>query len=517
MVGAAAGVSRVLGFARDLAMAWLLGGGPAADALVVALRLPHVLRRLLGEGSLSMTLTAAFVHGGMSPVDAPGGGNAAPRLVGLARAVGVRLALVLVPVIVLGMLCARPLTEVLAPGLKNDAVREQAAFLLRICLPYAFFAVMAALSMALLHSVRRFVPPALAPVLFNCTVLLFAASAACGLGQPATLLACGFLCGGAAQWLSQAVAVHRIGLPRPEITPPPGMARRCLLRLPGGVLGAAAPQLAMLCAMGAASWLPDGSVASLYYAERLVELPLGVAGAALGIVSLPALAELASRGRHAAFAEETVAALRLSLLATLPATAGLLAVSHPLVELLFLRGAFDTQAAAATTLALCGYAPGLPAYGLVRPLLAACNARRQIRLTLCSGAVAVGTALAAAVVLIHSLPEKHVLLGPPLAVSLGLWAQAGLLWRGLNRGLRPYGVRVAPPRAAILRQGAASLLTGGAALVAARVLDGSGWAVPVSVAVGIVAYAAALRALHDEDFHAVCRRRSPRDIGETRL
>ncbi len=515
LVGAAAGLSRVLGFVRDMAMAWLLGGGPAADALVVALRLPHVLRRLLGEGSLSMTLTAAFVRGGTAARPEGEGPNAS-RLAGLGRAVALRLALILFPAVLSGVLCARPLIDLLAPGLENAAVAEQAASLLRICLPYAFFAAMAALSMALLHSAQRFLLPALAPALFNCTVLVFAAVAACGFGRPAVLLAWGFLCGGLVQWLSQAVAVRRTGMLRHATPPPPGAARRCLARLPGGVLGAAAPQLAMLCAMAAASRLPQGSVASLYYAERLVELPLGVAGAALGIASLPALAGLAAAGRHAEFADETSAALRLSLLVMLPAMAGLLAVARPLVELLFARGAFDAQSAAATATALCGYAPGLPAYGLIRPLLAACNARRHIRLTLASGVAAVLSTLAAAAVLIHSLPEGYALLGPPLAVSAALWLQAGLLWAGLNRELRPRGARLSLPWSALGRQSAGSLLTGGAALWATRLLEGSAWALPAGVAAGMAAYAAVLWTLGDPDVRALHRRSARRTTGETR-
>ncbi len=514
VVSGAAGVSRVLGFVRDMAMAWLLGGGPAADALVAALRLPYVLRRLLGEGSLSMTLTAALVRGGTAAL--PDGGPDLPRMAGLARAVAVRLAGTLAVVVLAGVFCARPLIGVLAPGLEHAAVAEQAALLLRICLPYAFFAVMAALSMALLHSARRFLPPALAPAFFNCTVLVFAALAACGFGPPAALLAWGFLCGGLAQWLSQAVAVRRSGMLRHALPPPPGAARRCLRRLPGGVLGAAAPQLAMLCAMAAASWLPSGGMASLYYAERLVEVPLGVAGAALGIAGLPALAGLAAEGRHGEFADEASAALRLSLLVMLPAMVGLTAVARPLVELLFARGAFDAQAVAATATALCGYAPGLPAYGLIRPLLAACNARQQIGLTSASGVAAVASTLAAAAVLIHSLPERYALLGPPLAVSAALWLQVGLLWTGLNRGLRLRGTRLRLPRTALARQAAGSLATGVAALWTVHLLEGSVWALPAGVAAGVAAYAAALSALGDPDIRALCGRAGRHTTGETR-
>lgn len=453
IVGVAAMLSRVLGFVRDMAMAWLLGSSLAADALVMALRLPHVLRRLLGEGALSMSLTADFVHGGHSTTH-PHAASLPHISLPLARAVGLRLAFILGIAVLLGEVLARPLALLLAPGQAQDTLLlDSAVPLLRLCLPYAFAAGMAALGMALLHSMGRFVLPALMPALFNITILVFAALAALNI-VPATwfppqtvapaawLLALGVCCGGLAQWLAQAVAL-RCYLPSRQNspsswTPPPAgtgqAAWACLLRLPGAVLGAAAPQLAMLGGMIVASWLPQGSVAALYYAERLLELPLSVAGAALGVASLPVLSRLAAEGHHKEFARTASRALRLSLCVTLPATAGLLAVAVPLVQTLFARGAFGADAVQATVVALIGYAPGLPAYGLTRPLLAACQARRQVRLCAVSGLVAIAAAVAGSAGLLLVLPSHWALLAPPLGVSVGLWVQTILLFRVIDAG-----------------------------------------------------------------------------------
>lgn len=305
LLGGFALVSRVLGLLRDMSMAWLVGGGAAADALVAAMRLPHVLRRMLGEGSLSMTLTASLVH--LERLGAASGHvvslqrSRSMRM--LAQALALRLGLVLALLTALGMVAAPLLADVLAPGFYGPE-RQEAIYLLRICLPYTLAAGMAALGMALLHSLGVFWLPAVSPALFNIVILLFAAAAGLGLLPAAPALAVGMLCGGLAQWFAQWLAVRRLLPPvhaGQSAENPSGQAAlrtraaslawECLGRLPAGLLGASAPQLAMLAAMSLASSLGRGQVAALYYAERLLELPLGLVGVCLGMASLPTLSD----------------------------------------------------------------------------------------------------------------------------------------------------------------------------------------------------------------------------------
>ena len=156
-------LSRLLGLVRDMGMAWLVGCGPVADALVAALRLPHLLRRLLGEGSLSMTLTAWLVRHDV----AHGREDLLPALAsGLFR----RLVLVLGGLVLLGMLAAPQLLAFLAPALSPEALAEGSR-LLRLCLPYVLLAGLAALGMAVLHCREVFWLPALSPVIFNVVVI----------------------------------------------------------------------------------------------------------------------------------------------------------------------------------------------------------------------------------------------------------------------------------------------------------------------------------------------------------
>ena len=492
IVASATLLSRILGFVRDMCMAWLLGGGPQADALALALRLPNLMRRLLGEGALSMSLTASFARS-LVATDFRPEATEHVRLSSLAAAFGLRLAALLGCAVLIGETLAQPFMALLAPGQPPEFIAHS-AFLLRICLPYAFFAGMTALSMALLHSLSSFLLPSLSPAFFNLTVIAFAGFAALDLADPALLLALGVLCGGIVQCLSQGIALPRLGV-RPWRVRPGRMEeetarelRRSLRRLPASIVGAAAPQLSMLGAAILASWLPTGSIAALYYAERLLEFPLGLAGSALGIASLPGLAAFAAAGRIADMEQEVEDALRLSFCISLPATAGLLAVAEALVRLLFLRGAFDSQALADTTLALCAYAPALPAYAASRPLLAICNACNTTRLIGTSAIISLPVAFLTGLLL---LPCG--ITGPALGLSLGLWVQTAVLWFGLKGS----GVRLRVSLAALGRYTAGAFLVFATAYLGLRLLPGSLLSLMLTVPLAIATYAIFLLALGD--------------------
>lgn len=489
--------SRVMGLARDMSMAWLLGNGPAADALAAAMRLPHALRRLLAEGSLSMTLTADFVHcrtagEGKAQTPAPtlaqiptkpasqtSGISSTPVLAqamplavsegmplpasdpaaNLVAALTPRLACALLLLTLACMAAAPWLTAVLTPGF-SAGQRAESAELLRICLLYVPFAGMAGLGMAVLHSRGHFRRPALSPVLFNSVALIFAAAAALGLGPVAPLLAWGLVAGGLGQWLLQQWPSERRIFERWPFTRRPfawshGLriscaataksvehkdfwaraARQKLLRLPLGVLGAAAPQLAMLVAMIPASLLGQGRVSALYYAERLLELPLGVIGVCLGMAGLPLLSRLAAEQNFTAFTARFAETQRVALLLSLPAMAGLWAIGPELVDALLRRGAFDARAAHETALALGAYLPGLPAFALIRIRLAACNALHEIRGPALTTMLAVLVVMLAGHGFLLVLPADLAGAGPALAVSLGLWSQSLLLGRCLRQKL----------------------------------------------------------------------------------
>ncbi len=439
-------LSRLLGFARDASIAWILGGSGTADALTAALRLPYMIRRLFGEGTLSLTLTAACVRERLE------GGS------GLASAVGRRVLVRAGLFAILAVFGAGLIMPLTAPGLlSRPEVLDEAALLFQICIPYAMFAMLAAVSMAELHSRGFFLLPSLTPALFNLTVLLAAVPAlALPPRQAGMLLACGVLCGGLLQWLCLLPATRLLRRRESQACPPaPERVRAVFRSLPAGVLGAAVPQLAFLLASGLSSLLPEGHMASLFYAERLLEFPLGVLGAATGMAAAPRLAALAGEVstpspdvpvqenglESSAFVAETARAQHLSLSLNLPAAAGLAAVAIPLVSLVLGHGAFDAEAVHATALALCAYAPGLPAYALSRPLLAACQALRDVQTPLRAALPALLVTLISGFALLLMIGPW----GPPLGVSLGLWCNVWLLRRGLGRLAPPLRLRSLAP------------------------------------------------------------------------
>ncbi|MBO4300860.1 MAG: murein biosynthesis integral membrane protein MurJ [Desulfovibrio sp.] len=513
LLGGAALVSRVLGLVRDMCMAWLLGGGMVADALVVALRLPHVVRRLLGEGSLSMTLTASLVH-----LECERGRDAAGYMRSLAKALSLRLGVIFFSLALLGTFAAPWLVGFLAPGFSGEQL-ERTSELLCLSLPYIPCAVMAALGMAFLHSLGVFWLPAFSPVLFNLVMLGFAAVAVLGSLPPAVALATGMTCGGVAQWLIQWLAVRRLlsTIPEKPVTDRvkdgnfASDAWACVRRLPSGILGTAAPQLAMLLAMALASGMEQGQVAALYYAERLLELPLGLVGVCLGMASLPKLSRFVVQGEMGLFEEHLSTALRLTLLFILPAVTGLWAVGPNLVEGLLCHGSFDGSATLETGRALLAYLPALPALALNRPLLAACNAlNMESRTAIISAIAATCTFVAGCVLLSGCFSITGVML-PAVAVDIGMWLQTCLLMLTLDKALRRvHDVRYTdrqwlPSLAHVMRQIVSAMATGFAAEVCLEYMDAYDlWArLGCAIVSGALAWYVSLAIVRDGDLSTI--------------
>lgn len=493
-------LSRLLGLARDAATAWLLGAGPVADALTAAMRLPHILRRMLAEGSLSMSLTVRLA-----------GRDDAEEAAAVLRALAWRLGLVLLAACLVAGALSVPCMRLLAPGL-DAAEATLAGRLLCACLPYVPAAGLAALCMAVLHARERFLVPALSPVLFNLCVLAAALLAVCcgaDMRQTALALALGMSGGGCAQWLLQQVGVARLlrrrRRPRParRAALPPGEAWGLLRQLPAGALAASAPQLGMLAAMWPASLAGEGNMAALYYAERLLELPLGLVGACLSMAALPRLGRLARAGRWREFALVRDASLRWAIRLSLPAAAGLAAVAGPLVDCLLGHGAFDANAVRSTAWAVLAYVPSLPACAVSRCLLAGSQAVGQRRRAALTGVLVPLLTLGAGLLLIREVEGPLRGAGAAAAASLALWVQAGALWHmgrhaaaprdGWWRALRFCGAQAVAAVLVGLAAGTACLLTAGL----------PSWGrLALSVTAGLLVWPPALLLVRDRD---ICR------------
>lgn len=365
VVAGATLLSRILGFVRDLIVAYTLGAGLPADAFFVAFRVPNLMRRLFGEGSLTMAFVPVF-----SRIRNDKGEEAAGAM---ARSALRWLVLVLGLLSVAVYFGARPLTMAIAPGFeRTPELMALTVDLVRICFPYVIFICGVALCMGILNSMGHFLAPALAPCVLNVSLIGSSLIGYYSGYSVALSMSWGVLIGGLLQWILQQPFLRRMGLSwfGDWSFKDPGVRRMGRLMLPT-VLGAAVYQINILLGTLLASFLPVGSVSYLYYADRLVQFPLGVFGIAVGTAALPSLSVLAAKGREDEFSSTLKTTIGLTLFICLPAMAGLMALAQPLIDLLFQRGEFDVAAVGATASALVAYSAGLPFIAMSRPLVSA--------------------------------------------------------------------------------------------------------------------------------------------------
>ncbi len=311
-IGLATLVSRVFGYARDILVARAFGAGPATDAFFVAFRIPNLLRRLFAEGALSTGVVPV-----LSETWARGGPEAFARA---ARAVAGTGLVVLGGVTVLGVLLAPWVVTVMAPGWRADPSQlDLAVRLTRVMFPYLALIGLAALCMGVLNTRRRFFTSALSPAVLNVAMILAVLLLARRVEPPILALAVGVLVGGLAQVVVQLPEVRRVGLPlSPTFEWGHPAVRLIARRLGPAVFGLAVVQITVLVNTLLASLLEHGAVSYLYYADRVMEFPLGVFGIALATAALPEMSQQAARGERPAFRATLGFALRVSAFVARP-------------------------------------------------------------------------------------------------------------------------------------------------------------------------------------------------------
>ena len=360
-------LSRVLGLARDMALAALFGAGPILDAFTVAFRIPNLARQLFGEGALTAAFLPIFVRE-MQSADPQ-----APWR--MATAVFRALSGILVGIVVLAELVLG--ATLLFASLSTDV--RLLLELLAILFPYLPFICLAALVSAILHSLRHFTWPALLPVLLNLVWLGGTGAAAVLFDDPLTRIRAIAAClafAGALQLGLALWAARRRGFwfTREWRAARPRVREVFLAMLPvvlGFSVGQANAMLDSLIAWAAGNtplgdWLPvtidAGTASALYFGQRMYQFPLGVFGVALGTVLFPLLARHAQAGDRAALCTELSYGVRLTIAIGFPASAGLVMVSGPVTALLFQHGRFDADDARRTAQMVAVYGAAVWAY-----------------------------------------------------------------------------------------------------------------------------------------------------------
>ena len=363
VVGAATLLSRVAGLIRDQVMASLFGAGFATDAFNVAFRIPNLLRDLFAEGAMSSAFVPTFTEAHLNR------GDQASWALG--RQVMAWLAAVLGTICLLAGVFATPLVRLFAGGFeKIPGKLELTVLLTRVMLPFLPIVALAAVAMGMLNARGRFGVPAFAPTLLNVGMVLGGLACipiATALGQPAILgMAVGVLIGGALQFGWQIPSLHALGFRlRPEWPRrDPGVQRMASLMVPA-MVGLSATQLNQMVSTIIASHLEQGSVSWLYYAFRLMQLPIGVFGVALATVSMTDLSRAAVRQDMPGLKRTLSSTVRLLFLLTVPAAVWLAVMAEPVIALLFEHGRFHARDTLRTAGALRMYCIGLPAFAAV--------------------------------------------------------------------------------------------------------------------------------------------------------
>ena len=420
-VGGLTLVSRATGFVRDIMVGAMLGASGIADAFVVAFRLPNHFRAIFGEGAFN----SAYVPSYARVLERRGTGSAAS----FASQIFTILLVSQIALLVLAEAFTPTLVGLLAPGFDRDPVKlAHAIAMTRITFPYLLCVTLVTLQSGTLNAHRKFTASAFAPVLLNVVMVMFLAVA--WLFPDAGIAASvGVTVSGAAQLALMMAAARRAGVLEKLVRPTLGADVRQFFRALGpAVIGSAGVQIAIFADTIIGSLLPTGGPSSIYYAERIYQLPIGVIGIAAGTVLLPEMSRFFAAGspEGALGAQNRTMALTLALSA--PFFIAFILIPEQIMRGVFLRGQFTAEAASASARVLAAYGFGLLPIVLIRSAVAGFQARGNTTIPMLASLFAVACNLALKLVLYKPLGA----VGLAAATAVGAWVNllilSGLGW-----------------------------------------------------------------------------------------
>jgi putative peptidoglycan lipid II flippase len=405
-------LSRILGLVRDVVVAKFFGAGMAADAFFVAFRIPNLLRRLFAEGSLTIAFIPVFTEYVTR--------KSREEAFQMARAALTLLSLVLVLVTLSGVLLAPWIVRIQAFGFGGSGTKYELTVLLtRITFPYIFLVSLVAFFMGVLNSLRLFAAPAAAPIFLNVGIIGATLWLSPHFEPPIIGVAIGVIIGGVLQVALQIPWLIKQGFSLIPCWMPghPAVKRVGLLMLPA-VFGSAIYQLNQFIGTLLASFLHEGSISWLYYADRIVEFPLGVFAIAVSTAALPSLSKQAAAGDLAGFKDTLGHSLRLVFFITFPCMAGMIVLREPIVGVIFQRGAFDALSTDMTAVALLFYSLGLWAFSANRIIVSAFYALQDTKTPVKVAAVAMAANGTLSLLLMGPLTHGGLALALSLASTL---------------------------------------------------------------------------------------------------
>ncbi|MCX7004405.1 MAG: murein biosynthesis integral membrane protein MurJ [bacterium] len=425
----ATGLSRILGLLRDMTMSYFFGTSGLSSAFFFAFTIPNTLRRLFGEGAMSSVFVPLFAHelhhNGKEPAR-----RAADAV------------LTVLTVVLTGITVLVSAGCLLATLWVPSAHARLTLFLTALMMPYCILICLAAVCGAMLNTFGHFSRPALSPVLLNLAIIA-AALLAAWLTPVEQIriyaVAVGVLVGGALQlWLQLPALAQRGFMPRPlwSLTHP--LVRQLLPLLAPAIIGVGVVQLNVMVDRIMAAALNARAVSVLFYADRLIEFPLGIFGVALAVALLPTISFCAARDDKQGFTRAIAFSLRQVCFIIVPALVGLLVLAEPIVQLLFQRGQFTHESTHFVVRALRCYAAGLVPFAFAKIIVPAFYARKDTRTPVLVGVTVLMLNVILNLILMRTWLQEA---GLALSTTICAFINVGVLLILLRRACGPMGMR----------------------------------------------------------------------------
>lgn len=344
-------LSRILGYIKDMILAKYFGATGLSDVFFVAFRIPNLLRELFAEGSMSSAVIPVLKESQIKK-----GEDEAREI---AKSLFTAIILIVGGITLLGIIFSPFIVKIIAPGfISNPQKFELTVLLTKIMFPFLLFISLASLTMGVLNTNNIFFIPALAPCFLNISVILLVVGFSSFFFNPIISVAVGVTLGGILQWLIQTPAYYKAGYRFGFARFHPALKKIAILVIPT-TLSLTVNQINIFVSTIIASFLSEGSVTYLYYSMRLIQLPIGIFGVAVGMAVLPALSQHVAEGKIDLLKEDFSFSIRLLFFLVIPSMFGLIMLKEPVVNTLFQRGAFDLNATLNTAQALLFYSFGI--------------------------------------------------------------------------------------------------------------------------------------------------------------
>ncbi|MCS7215367.1 MAG: murein biosynthesis integral membrane protein MurJ [Thermodesulfovibrio sp.] len=402
--------SRILGYIKDMILAKYFGATALSDVFFVAFRIPNLLRELFAEGSMSSAVIPVLKESQVKH-----GHEETKKIV---KSLFTFILIIVGIVTILGIIFSPIIVKLIAPGfIENPEKFELTVLLTRIMFPFLLFISFAALTMGTLNTNNIFFVPALAPCFLNIAIIILVAGFSSFFLNPIVSVAVGVTLGGLLQWLVQTPQFYKNGFQFGFTGFHPALKKIILLVIPT-TLAMAVNQINIFVSTIIASFLPEGSVTYLYYSMRLIQLPIGIFGVAVGMAVLPTLSQHVAEGNKNQLAKDLTFSLKFLFFLTIPSTIGLIILKEPIVNTLFQRGAFDITATFNTAQALLFYSIGILGTVGSRTITATFYSFQDTKTPVVCATVGMLTNVLFSLLLMHTMKHNGLALAYSLAATV---------------------------------------------------------------------------------------------------